>query len=167
MAEVTETDDDYEEEAPGPSLALPPLYVLRTAERCPECGETIHVYTLGCAAFRDAEDLHPVEDFHFLRCTESLPDQVLALLKARCPGYYLDHTEEGEPPYLMNHCRCGARLDDDYLYGDVGAAFWPDTPEGYRRFKLFRLPIEEAIPVESSYMLGGGEYLDTDHAEPW
>jgi hypothetical protein len=43
--------------------------------------------------------------------------------------------------------------------GDVGAAFWPDTPEGYRElFALFRLPIDEPIAVESSYMLGGGEY---------
>ena len=29
--------------------------------------------------------------------------------------------------YLMNHCRCDVRLDDDHLHGDVGAAFWPDT----------------------------------------
>jgi hypothetical protein len=31
----------------------------------------------------------------------------------------------------------------------------------------FLLPIDEPIPVESSYMLGGGEYLDLDQAEAW
>ena len=46
----------------------------------------------------------------------------------------------------MNHCQCGAKLDDDYLHGDVGAAFWPDTPEGYEEFKLFRLPDRRAHP---------------------
>ena len=167
MTELTETDDDYEAEKLGPSRAFPPFYVLRTATYCPECGEAMHVYTLGCAAFHDAEDSRPVEEFHFLRRTESVPGQVLALLTAKCPGYYLDQEEGEERPYLMNHCHCGARLDDDYVHGDVGAAFWPDTPEGFRQFKLFRLPIDEAIPVESSYMLGGGEYLDIEHAGPW
>ena len=167
MTETMLEDDDYEEEELGPSLAMPPLYVLRTVARCPECSQAQHVYTLGCAAFHDAEDLRPVEQFHFLRRIGSVPAQVLALLKAKIPSYYLDHSEEDEPPYLMNHCRCGAQFDDDYLNGDIGAAFWPDTPEGYEAFKLFRLLVDEAIPVESSYMLGGGEYLDTEHAELW
>jgi hypothetical protein len=167
MTDTLLDDEDDEEEALGPSLAMPPLYVLRTADRCPDCGQAQHVYTLGCAAFHDAEDSRPVKDFHFLRSIRSVPEQVLTLLKDRCPNYYLDHTEEGEPPYLMNHCPCGAKLDDDYIAGDIGAAFWPDTPEGYESFKLFRLPIDEAIPVESSYMLGGGEYLDFEHVRSW
>ena len=37
-------------------MAFPPLYVLRAAARCPDCGEALYVYTLGCAAFRDAEE---------------------------------------------------------------------------------------------------------------
>jgi len=162
---------DYDGEAPHStypkSWAYPPLYVLRTADRCPECGQAMHVYTLGCAAFQDAEDRKPIEDFHFLSRISRLPRRVLRLLKRKCPGYSLDREAEGQTPYLMNHCRCGARLDDDYVNGDVGAAFWPDTPEGYGDFRLFRLPIEEAIPVESSTMLGGGEYLSFDRAELW
>jgi hypothetical protein len=167
MNEPMHDDDEYEE-ALGPSLAMPPLYALRTAARCPACGEMLHVYALGCSAFHDAEDLRPVERFHFLRLTTSVPESLLTRLKRNCPSYYLDQEEQGDARrYVMNHCRCGAKLDDDYLHGDVGSAFWPDTPGGYRQFKLFRLPIEEAIPVETSYMLGGGEYLDTKHAELW
>ncbi len=167
MTETMQGDDDYEEEALGPSLAMPPLYMLRTVARCPECGRAQHVYMLGCVAFHDAEDLRPIEDFHFLRLIHSVPEPVLSLLKDRCPGYYFDHTEEAEPPYLMNHCQCGARLDDDYLNGDIGAAFMPGTPEGYEDFELFLLPIDEAVPVECSCMLGGGEYLAFDHVKPW
>ena len=149
MIDAAVDDDDYDEEELGPSLAMPPLYVVRAADRCPECGQAMHVYTLGCAAFHDAEDRFPIEQFHLLRLIHNVPEPVLTLLKDRCTGYYPDHTEEGETPYLMNHCDCGARLDDGYLHGDAGAAFCPDTPEGYRRFKLFRMPIDEAIPVES------------------
>ena len=161
-------DDDYEELELGPSLAIPPLYLLLAAARCPKCGKVMHVYTLGCAAFHDGEELGPADIFHFLRLIHSVPEPVLNLLKDRCPGYYLDQEEGGEErPYLMNHCQCGQRLDDDYLHGDFGAAFVPDTPEGFEDFKLFRLPIDEAIPVECSYTVVGGEYLDTEHAPPW
>jgi hypothetical protein len=170
MGQTEEIDDEFDEdEKPGPSLAYPPLYVLRAVTYCPECGQTQHVYSLGCAAYNDAEDgeAEPIYDFHFLRCTESVPDRVMRLLKARCPGFYLDQEERGGRPYLMNHCRCGARLDDDFVSGDVGAAFWPATPDGYGDLKLFLLPVEDAIPIESNYMLGGGENLNLDDAEPW
>jgi hypothetical protein len=45
-----------------------------------------------------------------------------------------------------------------------GAAFWPDTPEGCAAFRLHRLRIDKPVPVESSYMLGGGEYPDFSRA---
>ena len=161
--------DDGEEEEPEiyPTLALPPIYVLRTAERCPECGRAMHVHTLGCHAFRHDDDPYPIDEFHFLRQIECVPEEVTAMLKAGCPGYTLDTTRGGEAPYLMDHCACGAKLDDDYLHGDVGAAFFPDTPGGYKGIKLFRLPIDEAIPVTSSWAIGGGDYLDFEAAEDW
>jgi hypothetical protein len=157
---------DYDGEAPHStypkSWAHPPLYVLRTATRCPGCARSMHVYALGCAAYQDADfdGAGPIHDFHFLQRVSRLPRRVLGMLKSQCPGFRLDRTGEDETPYLMNHCRCGAKLDDDYVSGDVGAAFWPDTPDGYAHFELRPLPIDEPIPVESSYSLGGGEYLD-------
>ena len=158
--DFSKDDDDDQEEALGPSLAMPPLYLVRTAARCPECGQAQHVYTLGCAAYHDASDLRPIEAFHFLALIRSLPEALLSLLKTRCPSLYLDRDEADEVPYLMNHCDCGAKLDDDFLHGDVGAAFWPDTPEGYPHFQLFRLPIDEPIPIPGFCIVGGGEYLD-------
>lgn len=166
MTGADEDEDADEECERWPTLALPPLYVLRTAERCPGCGAAMHVYTLGCAAFRHADDRRPVEVFHFLRLIRRVPGDVLKLLKARCPGYFLDREEGSYPhPYLMNHCRCGAKLDDGFLHGDAGAAFMPDTPDGYGDIKLFLLPIDDAIPVESLYAIGGDEFLDFDRAE--
>jgi hypothetical protein len=155
-----------EEGGPGLSLAMPPLYVLRTVERCPECGRPLQVYALGCAAFQNAEDDTPLEEFHFLHHVRGLPARVLAILSAQCRGYRLDETGAGGA-YLINHCPCGARLDDEFLHGDVGAAFWPATPEGFRRLRLYLLPIREAVPIDSSYTLGGGENLDFAHAESW
>ena len=168
MNEASEIDDEYDEDRElGPSLALPPLYVLSSAVYCPECGQAQHVYTLGCAAFHDAEESRPVDQFHFLNRIESIPQPILALLKAKVPSYYPDRTEEREPLYLMNHCRCGAKLDDDFVSGDVGAAFWPDTPEGFGDLRLLRLPVEGPIPIRCSSAIGGGEYLDFTKTWAW
>lgn len=161
MIEETESDDESDEDRElGPSLALPPLYVLRAVACCPECGQAQHVYTLGCAAFHDAEDRRPVDDFHILRRIESLPQPILSQLKTRLPSYHPDRIEKRQRPYLMNHCRCGARLDDDFVSGDAGAAFWPDTPGAFGEFRLLRLPAEEPIPIRCSCATGAGEYLD-------
>jgi hypothetical protein len=156
-----------EEEDLGPSLAVPPLYVLRTGCRCPECGKANYVYTLGCTAFHDAEEGSMVEAFHFLRLIRSVPEAVTELLKEKCPHYFLDQEHRSERRYLMNHCRCEARLDDDLLHGDVGAPFWPDTADGFGYIKLFRLPIAEAILIECSYAIDGGDYLNVAQAEVW
>ena len=168
MTKATEIDDEYDEgQELGPSLALPPLYVLRAAAYCPECGQARHVYTLGCAAFHDAEDRCLIDAFHFLRRIESIPQSVLALLTAKLPGYYPDRIEARERPYLMNHCRCGAKLDDNVVSGDAGAAFWPDTPGGFGDIRLLRLPVEGPIPIRCSYATGGGEYLDFARTWAW
>jgi hypothetical protein len=167
MLETMLDDDDYDEKELGPSMAMPPLYLLRIAARCPACRQAQPVYTLGCAAFHDANELRPVETFPFLRLIHNVPQPVLNLLEDRSPGYYLDRAEPEETPYLMNHCRCGHRFDDDYLHGDVGAAFMPDTPKGYEDIEPLRLPIDFAIPLDCSYTLGGGEYLDFAKAGQW
>jgi hypothetical protein len=52
--------DDDEPEI-YPTLALPPLYLLRIAERCPECHQAMHVYALGCHAFRHDDGPDPVD----------------------------------------------------------------------------------------------------------
>jgi hypothetical protein len=161
-----DSDEDYDEQ--WPTLAIPPLYLLQTAERCPECGNAMHVYTLGSAAFRHADDSRPVEVFHFLRVIRSLPKDVLKLLQTKCPNYFLDREDGSYPkPYMINHCRCGAKLDDHFLHGDVGAAFQPGTPEGYAQIKLFLLPVDDAIPVDSLYAIGGDEFMDFDETELW
>jgi hypothetical protein len=109
---LTMSDADYEDDEPlGPSMAHPPIYVLRTVTHCPECRRAMHVYTLGCVAYQDAyfRSDEPIYDFHFLCQISSVPPSVLRLLKRKCPGYFLDREADGNLPYLMNHCRCGAK----------------------------------------------------------
>ena len=85
-------------EPPETSLAIPPLYLLRTATHCPECREATHVYTLGCAGFHEAESFEPINAFFFLRQICSVPSSVLRAFKRECSGYYLDRARTASRP---------------------------------------------------------------------
>lgn len=165
---IREKKIDYDGNAPHStypkSWAYPPLYVLRAADHCPACGRGTFLYMLGCAAFRDAEEREPTHRFHFLHRVSRLPKAALRTVTSECPGFALGREAPGGTPYLMNHCRCGAKFDDDFVCGDVGAAFFPGTPDGYGDFELHQLAIDEPIPIQCSTMLGGGEYLDFSRA---
>jgi hypothetical protein len=141
--------------------------VLRTPERCPECRRLIPVYTLGCSGFRDAEESYTIKEFHSLNFVRTVPQVLTDLLRDKLPSYFLDQQDAAEPPYLMNHCSCGAKLTDELLHGEVGGAFSPSTPDGYNKITFFRLSITESIPVTSSYNLGPVECLNFAKAEAW
>ena len=161
-----ELDEECEEEL-GPSQAIPPLYVLRAPTRCPECGKAQHVYGLGCAAFCDAYEGETLDAFHFLRQVRGVPEELVELLNRKCPSFSLEEDARTGERYFMNHCACGVLLYDDFTHGDVGAPFWPDTPEGFGYLTLFEIPIAEAIAVECTYTIGSGEYLNVAGAGAW
>src|SRR4051794_9475893 len=93
-----------------PSLAIPPLYVLRGRQRCSACGWLTSVYALSCAAFRDGKRHATMEKFHILNFIGSIPKPILKMLEAKCHGYYTDRMDASNAPYLMNHCRCETRI---------------------------------------------------------
>src|SRR5262249_55434197 len=138
---------DYDGNAPHStyptSWAYPPLYVLRAADHCPACGRGTFLYMLGCDAFHDAEGREPTHRFHFLQRVSRLPKAVLRTITGECPGFALDREAAGGTPYLMNHCPCGAKLDDAFVCGDVGAAFFPDVPDGYAALRLRQRDTDE------------------------
>jgi hypothetical protein len=49
--------------------------------------------------------------------------------------------------------------------GRLRSGFWSNATR--TPFRLFRLPVAEPLPVECSYTIGGGEYLNFAQAEAW
>src|SRR5207248_3152848 len=112
------------------SRAMPPLYLLRAGECCPECRAGNNVYSLAAAALYDAREEYDLfDDFLLLTYVEYLPPRLLKRLQARCPHWRFDREGSGRP-YLMNHCRsCGAKLSDRDIHGHPGTAFSPGSPD--------------------------------------
>jgi hypothetical protein len=97
----------------------------------------------------------------------STPAALTTLLTEKCPTFFLDEEDLPCAPYLMNHCGCGARIDDHYLRWDVRAPFSPVPTAEYAHMTLFRLPITEPVPVRCSYSVGGGHYLPVCKVHEW
>ncbi|WP_152054204.1 hypothetical protein [Tautonia marina] len=159
--------NDNEDEETGPSRAQPPLYVLRVPETCPNCGSATGVCTLAASGLYDASDGDFFDRFIVLTHAAEVPEQLLALLRARFPNWYPDREEGSGTAYLMNHCECGSRLTDDDIHAEPGAAFHPTSPDACRNISLYRLPIGEELPLVCSWTIGVGEWLDPARAADW
>lgn len=162
MEDDADAEDEWEVQ---PSRAIPPVYLLRCPERCPECGTVFHVYALAAAAFYDGYDDDTFADFTLLTHIRSLPASVTDLLKRHCPSFRFGSQEGMEVQEMLNHCACGAMLNDHDTQGDVGAAFFPISTFEARNIKLYRLPIDEPFPLECSWSIGIGDVLGSDQAE--
>lgn len=152
------------------SWAKPPLCVVKSSQCCPECGTAAPVYTLACPALYDPGERHTFEKFMVITHVTYIPNDILTLLEERCPTWRFDTEGPIEPSYLMNHCRCGAKLDDGCLHGDYGGAFLPQSWREARKIRLLSLPSaggREKIPLVCEWVLGLGRFLDFGQAEPW
>jgi hypothetical protein len=62
----------------------------------------------------------------------------------------------------MNHCPCGAKLTDDRLHREIGAAFYPTSPEACGGIVVRRLLVHDNILITCSWNVGLGDMLDLD-----
>jgi hypothetical protein len=67
----------------------------------------------------------------------------------------------------MNHCRCGAKLEDDSLHLVPGAAFTPQSKSERRIPQLFILPFEQELPITASYTQGSQRLVTGLKPRPW
>jgi hypothetical protein len=151
------------------SKAIPPLFMLRAGERCPQCGKTTNVFALLSSGLYDGVEDHTFNDFILLKDIEYLPKSLLAVLTEHCTGWRFNQEEPSEPPCLMNHClRCEAKLTDSYTHAEPGAAFYPTSPDECWNISAFLLPVEGDISVICGWSSGGlTDWLDYDQAKPW
>jgi hypothetical protein len=53
-------------------------------------------------------------------------------LKAKCPNDFLDELGRSDRKYFMSQCGRGARLDDEFLHGEVGSATTRSSVAAYK-----------------------------------
>ena len=151
------------------SKAIPPLFVLRAGEWCPQCGAGANVFALLASSLYDGVEDDTFNDLILLKDIEYLPRRFLAMLTERCPGWRFDQEEPSEPSRLMNHCpRCGMKITDFYTHAEPGSAFYPTSPDECGNISMFLLPVKGEVSLICGWSSGGlTDWLDYDQAKPW
>jgi hypothetical protein len=124
---------------------------------------------LAASGYRFAEDTMPVEQRVIMHGVSYLPTPLLALLRKRCPHFRFGQDDAATYPYLMNRCTdCRAAIPDSELYpNNWGAAFSLPEPGDSRRFRLFKLPVTEPVPVYGAVLFGIDDYPAIEAAKSW
>lgn len=130
---------------------FPTIYLLSSYESCWRCQELTSVYTFACSGIKTFDLDLQKGHFFTLSYIEFLPKILLEIIQAASSRYYTDYSKTTKSNYYMNHCQCGAKLGDFYMYSEPGGAFFPINESDCKGITLKKLDIHEPVPVECSY----------------
>jgi Domain of unknown function (DUF5710) len=141
---------DDPELAFGQSLESP-LCVLEATTVCWQCGAVTPVIAIG--GYLPPEDYDPEEGQFVVLCqVRHLPAKVAAHLATRYPSYRLDRSSTVSCSYFMNHCDCGACLEDFDLHLEPGTVFFPVTQEEAAQVSFRGLSVVGTFEFEVAYL---------------
>lgn len=135
---------------PDQSIAIQPVYLIAAKDCCWKCKQETFVYTIACEEYYYGYDRAVYNGFIVLSTITVLPDEIITLLKDKCPRYYLDYSKMHESSYFMNHCHCGAKLGDFYMHKEPGGAFHLIDKSDCCRVALIPLPLKHNLPIVAS-----------------
>lgn len=150
------------EDAVEINVRSPRYWIASAPAVCSVCGECVTVSSLAVTAGHETLELaeEPADDAWsgatgaaFLFFVEYLSEGVRRQLSALAPAYRPrsdagGEADSGELPHWVNHCdRCGAAFDEQALFGELGGAFVPATPQEASRVRLLCIdePFEAAV----------------------
>lgn len=146
---------------PQYNIRAPEAYLVTSPERCWRCGEAITVVGfLAAPTFyeRTYEDDDPspegtwrdFDGWGFIHYITSMPDDVVALAKAKSRGYKFSFSKMADQRYWGNHCTSCSVLQGDFnLFCEPSAAFMP-IYEGDEA-NLTATPLKQGLSACASY----------------
>lgn len=124
-----------------------PLFVVEAKTTCKICQERIPVLALATELLD-----HNGEPYicTFLQ-VEEVPADVASLLESAYPFFKKDFSIAAESRCLLNHCPCGAVLDDWDLHEEPGGSFYPISIEEAMATVLRCIPRVGRLILKASY----------------
>ncbi|MCZ6690352.1 MAG: hypothetical protein O7H41_12170 [Planctomycetota bacterium] len=136
-------------------VVRPPVYLVHSSMTCWKCGAPQVVVAIAAHNVEGLEDTVSV----FSEVT-SLPKELLAHMRKRCPTYRLRYSRTAEMRYFANTCgSCAALFGDFYLHSEPGGAFFPDSEEAAARMSVEVLPVRGEIRIAGWLGTGLGEII--------
>lgn len=140
-----------------------PLYLLLRPVPCWQCGHAVVAVAVGATEVRDADDdpmvEHDPSDIVLLKYVQSLPEDVLAVVRAQHPGWELAYSKTAGCSYYATRCGCGAMLGDHDLFGEEDEGFAVTTPDQAAQVAWCTLPFDGVYEIACDPVWGAGALI--------
>jgi hypothetical protein len=139
------------EPASGPEATLiAPVFMITSETFCDHCGGIAPVIALAASGVERHETGTRIDRFVVACWITWLSPSLVAALAERASSFFLDWTSSGSC-YYLNHCSCGAGLDDFDLHEEPDGAFFPMEAEACGGMRLITLPAMADLTVAGSW----------------
>ena len=122
-----------------------PLFVAEAKTICWSCGEKIPVVALATEMLDENGEPYICT----LLEVEEIPSDLILLFRTHYQHFRKCFSQAGV--CIMNHCRCGASLEDWYLHNEPGGSFFPLSPEEAMTILLRRIPGSGDLIFKAAY----------------
>ena len=131
-------------------FALPPLFIVKSAQECWKCSQPSDVYCIASSGFLDEDGTD--NEFTTFSNLENIGIQVETLIQEYIPLYKLDYSKTVEGVYYMNHCQnCSVKLGDFFMHSEPGGAFFPMSENSATKIIIFQLSaINKKVAISGS-----------------
>lgn len=130
-----------------------PIYVAESVITCWTCRCTTLVVALAVeeieGIFEDEEE--DEKGLILLSDMEELPDDIGRLLGPCYPFLKKHNSKPLGLRHVINHCSCGAPLEDFYLQAEPDGGFFPMDEEEAAKIVLRELPVSGPVKIKASF----------------
>jgi Domain of unknown function (DUF5710) len=132
-----------------------PIFVAESRTTCRSCKDETPVIALAVEMLDETGEPY----LSLLTTIEELPPDLSGLLGSRYPFFKKGFSECEEMVCMMNHCRCGALLEDFVLQGEPGESFFPTSPEEGMKVLLRRMPTSGCVVLTAGYSVSTENFI--------
>jgi len=141
----------------GSLTVKPPLFLLKSWQKCWSCGEIADVFCLASVGVID-DDGELNMFVQYLDLTY-IPEYLDTIFKINTPSYYMDYTKMSNSHYYVNHCKCNAKLGDFYLHHEPEGAFHPICREQAQDITMYNFGFYGSVKIDASYGLDDTNFI--------
>jgi hypothetical protein len=131
------------------------LFVAESRTTCLSCKDETPVIALTVEMLDETGEPY----LTLLTAIEELPSDLSSLLARRYPFFTKGYSQFEERECVMNHCRCGARLEDFVLQSEPGECFFPMSPEEGMRVLLRPMPVAGGVVLRAGYAVSTENFI--------
>jgi len=132
-----------------------PVFVAESRASCGSCKNETPVIALAVEMLDETGEPY----LTLLHALEELPPDMSNLLGSYYPFFKKGLSKFEARECMMNHCRCGALLEDFVLQSEPDESFFPTSPEEAMKILLRRVPTSGCVVLKAECSVSTEDFI--------